>query len=545
MLLLTIMNSATSFSDSSCQIGNLLSGSWELTQNIFENLSFREVSRFRSVCRTWADVGAKILEKRRKLHYLTIHPHSIPTTEGKVALGEASPSSLFEGFFNHIVSKPSYCIAFCSEDWLSKPDVFNIKEEKGNLTLLEYISGSLPPTCELGLVSATGVIGTVENNFQGHWLESATNMNQEILSYLCSKEKEKHKLNKWCKRSNNSEEIEGKEEEENLQNKISQNTLSQNASKSTSSQSTSSQSASSHNVSQNTISQSSSCSSSSGDAVTAMKNSDIVKRSSVGYSIEVEGNNTSHRQADAVSLLLIPHHPGVQLKFFKLCEETFFKDYRKDEDASCDNLTITGSEFNQMTSVSQDDRVKALLIFDVGLDEGFTEAFIHSALLRQNHKLALGGGVADSVHTGKNTSFSQSSFGIAICGPNVMAASVVIPKYINNPKGLDDFMKELKSCGLPEDQSVAFMFSCCGRGYSWYRRRGNPWFDYHSVETKAFRQFFPNTPIFGFFGGGEIGLNHFPKFCEREQEDERVLHKKRKKKMFHQFSTIIVFLSFL
>lgn len=65
------------------------------------------------------------------------------------------------------------------------------------------------------------------------------------------------------------------------------------------------------------------------------------------------------------------------------------------------------------------------------------------------------------------------------------------------------------------------------------------------METKAFRQAFPNTPIFGFFGGGEIGLNHLPKFQKQEEDDQGVRHKKRKKRMLHQFSTIIVLLSFL
>lgn len=107
---------------------------------------------------------------------------------------------------------------------------------------------------------------------------------------------------------------------------------------------------------------------------------------------------------------------------------------------------------------------------------------------------------------------------------------------------------QLKSCGLPEEHSMAFMFSCCGRGYAWYRRRGNPCTDYHNVETKAFRQAFPNTPVFGFFGGGEIGMTHLPKFTERDggsAEEEEVPHKKRKMKFFHQFSTIVVLISFL
>ncbi|XP_042203797.1 uncharacterized protein LOC121853605 [Homarus americanus] len=507
------MSCAATSQDTAYHIGNVLSGSWELTQKIFENLSFREVSRVRSVCRTWADVGAKILEKRRKLHYLTIHPHSIPTTEGKVALGEATATGLFEGFFDHIVSKPRYCLAFCSEDWSSKPEVFNIKEESGKLTLLQYLSGSLPSSCDFGLVSATGVIGTVENNYQGHCLESANNLNQEILSFLHQKEPQGRKPNRWCRRSEES----GSQKPEETSQKTS--------------------------PPQKEAASVNSSSSSSTDTkdVSVNKNE---KRPCVGYSIEVEQISDSMHQTDAVSLILIPHHPGVQLKFFNLCDVKFLKEYRKDEDMSCDNLTISADEFNHLTSLSQDDHLKALLVFDAGLDEGFTEALIHSALLRQNHKVALGGGIADCLYAGRSNSFSQSSFGVAVSGPNVMAASVIIPKYVDNPKVFEEYMKELKSCGLPEDQSVAFMFTCCGRGYYWYRRRGKPWFDYDNVETKAFRQFFPNTPIFGFFGGGEIGLNHLPKFS-RQEEDERAPPKKRKKKMFHQVSTVIVLLSFL
>ncbi|KAG7156569.1 F-box only protein 22-like [Homarus americanus] len=465
------MSCAATSQDTAYHIGNVLSGSWELTQKIFENLSFREVSRVRSVCRTWADVGAKILEKRRKLHYLTIHPHSIPTTEGK----------------------PRYCLAFCSEDWSSKPEVFNIKEESGKLTLLQYLSGSLPSSCDFGLVSATGVIGTVENNYQGHCLESANNLNQEILSFLHQKEPQGRKPNRWCRRSEES----GSQKPEETSQKTS--------------------------PPQKEAASVNSSSSSSTDTkdVSVNKNE---KRPCVGYSIEVEQISDSMHQTDAVSLILIPHHPGVQLKFFNLCDVKFLKEYRKDEDMSCDNLTISADEFNHLTSLSQDDHLKALLV--------------------QNHKVALGGGIADCLYAGRSNSFSQSSFGVAVSGPNVMAASVIIPKYVDNPKVFEEYMKELKSCGLPEDQSVAFMFTCCGRGYYWYRRRGKPWFDYDNVETKAFRQFFPNTPIFGFFGGGEIGLNHLPKFS-RQEEDERAPPKKRKKKMFHQVSTVIVLLSFL
>lgn len=165
-------------------IGNLLCGSWELVQKILENLSYYEVSKLRLVCRIWADVGEMILAKRRPLHYLTIHPHCIPTTHGKVAIGEASPASLLEGFFMHIVSKPRYCLAFCNANWLYRTDIFDHTGRTVPITITEYLHERLPLSCDLGVVSATGIIGTVETAYQGHWLQCARNMNQEILNFL-------------------------------------------------------------------------------------------------------------------------------------------------------------------------------------------------------------------------------------------------------------------------------------------------------------------------------------------------------------------------
>ncbi|XP_068204673.1 uncharacterized protein [Palaemon carinicauda] len=121
-------------------VGDLLSGSWELTLRIFENLSFREVARLRAVCKLWADVGAKILERRRKLHYLTVHPHNVSTTEGKVIISNTPPVTLFEKFFEYIVSKPRYCIGFCNEDWIHKGEVFTRDREKGVYSIANFVS---------------------------------------------------------------------------------------------------------------------------------------------------------------------------------------------------------------------------------------------------------------------------------------------------------------------------------------------------------------------------------------------------------------------
>ena len=51
------------------------------------------------------------------------------------------------------------------------------------------------------------------------------------------------------------------------------------------------------------------------------------------------------------------------------------------------------------------------------------------------------------------------------------------------------------------------MFACVGRGYHHYKRQSN-------VESQCFRKLFPNTPLFGFFGNGEIGYDFLPDYSK-------------------------------
>ncbi|XP_050706561.1 uncharacterized protein LOC126991933 [Eriocheir sinensis] len=473
-------------------IGNLLCGSWELAQKILENLSFYEVAKLRLVCRTWADVGEMILAKRRPLHYLTTHPHCIPTTLGKVALAETSAVSLFDGFFSHIVSKPRYCLAFCNANWLSRTDVFETTDKSGKkvpLTLAEYLHKALPPSCELGVILATGIIGTVETAYQGNWLERAQTLNQEIFDFLEGAEDEDATQGQPSKRIRRENENRNKEEAEK-------------------------------------------------------KTKKMLKpwKSNVGYSIEVEQYSPFMLEADAVSILTIPYHPGVRVNFFNISSQKFYSDFRGGRASAKKNLVISEKEFNEMLSLSANEHMTALLLFETCYDNDFTNGFVKAALNREDYKVALGGGVADAFQTGRSGKFAPVTdqiFGVAVSGPNIMAASVVIPENVDNPRHLGRYMKMLKSCEFPERQSVAFMFTCCGRGHSSWQPIPN--FNYENVESKAFRKVFPNTPIFGFFGRGELGITYLPRFPEGEE----TAPVKRKKKPFHQFSTIIVLLSFL
>ena len=70
------------------------------------------------------------------------------------------------------------------------------------------------------------------------------------------------------------------------------------------------------------------------------------------------------------------------------------------------------------------------------------------------------------------------------------AFSICISEKVKGPEA---FVKELREkrdkIGFPPDgtnNTVAFIFTCCGRGAKFHRREG--------VELTAFKQVFPNTP---------------------------------------------------
>nr|CAD7435771.1 unnamed protein product [Timema monikensis] len=95
--------------------------------------------------------------------------------------------------------------------------------------------------------------------------------------------------------------------------------------------------------------------------------------------------------------------------------------------------------------------------------------------------------------------------GLALSGDNLVAASKILAKDINDEKMTDWAIKELSGHDLKADQSVGLMFACAGRGENWYNRR--------HVESHLFKKYFPSSVITGFFCDGEIGLNCIPGPC--------------------------------
>ena len=130
----------------------------------------------------------------------------------------------------------------------------------------------------------------------------------------------------------------------------------------------------------------------------------------------------------------------------------------------------------------------------------------------------------------------MSTSGFVIAGKNVQAASVLLQRKVRSEKKLVAELEKLRQTGISRDNSFAFMFACCGRGENHYRGRVG-------LEASTFVKMFPNTPLVGVFGNGELGVSYLPNFTENVQETERVSRKLKAGEFLHSFTTIFVMVS--
>ena len=123
------------------------------------------------------------------------------------------------------------------------------------------------------------------------------------------------------------------------------------------------------------------------------------------------------------------------------------------------------------------------------------------------------GGLVESFLMVDNEVRSTGVVGLAISG-NVEAISMV--HHGETAEGVQQSLKQLRKSGIScEKNTACFMVSCIGRGEKFYNAK--------NVETKIFRQEFPDIPVVGFFGNGELGLDLHS--CEGKLErDGHFLH---------------------
>lgn len=120
--------------------------------------------------------------------------------------------------------------------------------------------------------------------------------------------------------------------------------------------------------------------------------------------------------------------------------------------------------------------------------------------------------------------------GLALSGPRVQGASVLLDQDISNPKEAEATIRRLKAAKIPEKNTMGFMFACVGRGRNYYNNQSD-------VESAAFHKVFPSIPLFGLFGNGEIG-------CDQIVKDDYTLCDSDKNSLQHEYTTVMTLVHF-
>ncbi|XP_078684401.1 F-box only protein 22-like [Branchiostoma floridae x Branchiostoma belcheri] len=237
----------------------------------------------------------------------------------------------------------------------------------------------------------------------------------------------------------------------------------------------------------------------------------------------------------AMSALFLPHMDEVKVQpFYVSNEECIHGQFNED-----------GEKVLRTKGLLPDPHLKAVLLLSCGLGSPALHVVCMELLNEYKGNIIIAGAYPEEVIAPPELTPAQRRdglVGIAISGERVQAASILLDHSVRTPANAQEAMKRLKAANIPQENSVCFMFACVGRGYYHYGK-GN-------VETEAFHKEFPNTPIVGFFGNGEVGCDrNVPKKSAapekrwnfhggKEGEDEKYPD------LFHGYTTVLCLVSF-
>ncbi|NXD97330.1 FBX22 protein, partial [Chaetorhynchus papuensis] len=198
-------------------------------------------------------------------------------------------------------------------------------------------------------------------------------------------------------------------------------------------------------------------------------------------------------EGEAGFALLFPKIDGVKIHTFH-----FSKDVK--------NRVFDESKFAEAGLKNNPD-LRVVLLFGYNSWKTGATRFLHQIVNPLNEKsIILAGGQVESFTslTSENNHAQPGDacgvVGLAFSGPQIQSATVLLDQDVADERTAEAAMQRLKAANIPEHNTIGFMFACVGRGYRHYKTKRN-------MEADAFRKFFPNVPLFGFFGHGEIGCD--------------------------------------
>ncbi|XP_029904370.1 F-box only protein 22 [Myripristis murdjan] len=245
------------------------------------------------------------------------------------------------------------------------------------------------------------------------------------------------------------------------------------------------------------------------------KGCDIMGIATPGIVLTPSGSYSSppeeHQEGEAGYAIMFPSMEGVHIKPFHFCKKTI----------SPSALVEAGLVDNP--------ELRVVLMFVYEAYKSGAARFLNQVLEPlAKSKALIAGGLVESVFSPPRQCCGQGAYGVvglALSGPKVQGASVLLEQDISSPKAAEATIRRLKAAKIPERNTLGFMFACVGRGHNYYNNQSN-------VEADAFRKVFPNIPLFGLFGNGEIG-------CDRIVKDDYTLCDTETDSLQHEYTTVM------
>ncbi|XP_030582198.1 F-box only protein 22 [Archocentrus centrarchus] len=218
-----------------------------------------------------------------------------------------------------------------------------------------------------------------------------------------------------------------------------------------------------------------------------------------------------YQEGGAGFAIMFPAVEGVQIQPFHFCKKTISPTALK-EAGLVDNPEL-----------------RVVLIFFCEAYKPGGARFLNQILEPlAKSKALIAGGLVESAFSPPRQCCSQGTYGVmglALSGPKVQGASVLLEEDVISGKAAEATIRRLKAAKIPEKNTLGFMFACVGRGQNYYSNQSN-------VEADAFHKVFPNTPLFGLFGNGEIG-------CDRIIKDDYTLCDTDTDSLQHEYTTVM------
>ena len=289
-----------------------------------------------------------------------------------------------------------------------------------------------------------------------------------------------------------------------------------------------------------------------------------------------EVENTGTKETPVLASLVFPKlGPDIRITPFSYNElnfDTLLTNVQK-KYSDITNVAFDQEVIRQVMGTSFDMQdIKAAVFMSNMQEIKQTSLFVQSLSRVSGKKMAIGGCIGNLAHFSHDNAFDDlkdilKSFdtytedrpnkyahtvGMIFAGANVQAASVLLATKVNTKAKVEKELQKLKDLNLDREprKTCAFMFACCGRGRHFYKGKGH-------VESQVFQSLFPNTPLIGIFGNGEIGLTYCPDPEDtpsdngpteakksRLYEEHEAIRRLSLREFSHSFTTVFVLLSF-